>query len=378
MNEGIRNLRILQSKAVANGFLVLIFIAFLIAGASYPQWITWLTRGLDKGEFVLIKPTDLVSKEKILEFQVAKLKFSLTNGSSEYAELRSLQASCGCIVFLDQAGTPIEFPVDIPPDTELPVRVEVKTAGAVGVQHYGVRAALQVGESKIIRHAKIEIEVTAGIRTNPSIIRLDSSSSAGKTERIIIYDNYPEEGVEIDSIKINTPELYNIQIEKVGDREKEVASLLDMTPRYLVDIALSEKGKLVEQDTHSSLVVRPVSEEHPLVEIPIYIDVPTPTVRLVPSTIVINSSTQEGLITRTVSCFTTTKDIELQLATEMNGVNLQLQRTAKPKQWKLILQVNSADVNSLPAEIQICSSDDPIKQLKIPVYVIQQEVGLQP
>lgn len=359
--------------AAATGVFLLCFI---VSGTSI-LWFSWLRSIWYRGDFICLTPQLAVVPNVVLEYDVPTVRFSLDNNSSQTVVLESLVGSCGCLKFDDENGKPLLLPSTISANGQLPIRLNIRTGGAIGRQEYQVLATLNCGGEKVTKQAQAVINVAAGIRSNPSFVRFDlASPSSAERSEVFLYDNYPNDGVDIADIRTTRPDLLSTRsLECDSDGTPSIRGL---KLRLKVSLSLTSEGAHLTDETYAALVVRPASTSHPVVEVPIVINPPKPVIRFVPSSIFIplqNSNLgADDIVVRTVRCYMTDRAGDLKVVSNNPGVRSKIVATSDPKEQKLEIQAELAQIDVLkPLQIVLRFSETPKLDYVIPVHFIASD-----
>ncbi len=120
-----------------------------------------------RGPSITFVPAHAEATRPVREYEVVQFDMELRNEGSEDALVEKLKASCGCVSFAMRDGGDVTFPLQIDAGTACPIRITIKTGGAIGKHIYRLLASGQMSKSTFDSEADAAIDVATGIRVNP-------------------------------------------------------------------------------------------------------------------------------------------------------------------------------------------------------------------
>jgi len=367
-----------ESRATRNSELRTI-AKFVFAGLFIGLFTRILLNGLPLTKargVVEVYPASLVARKAVLEYDVVEFEFEVRNRTHEAISWEAIDGSCGCLEFARRGGGPLKLPLTIGAGDAFPVRLTVKTGGGVGKQQYRLMATGRGPRGAFAAHAQVAINVAAGIRVNPALLRFDArDSSFDKPAQVIVYDNYPANGVEVRSFATTRPDLLEISTEQVSNRpDGIVTSFNGLQARHVLTVTLTEKSKSVVDEAFASVVIQPASSMHPVVEVPVIITPQKPTVRFSPSAVILEKGLAKpesnSVITKSVYCYAS-GDGDLRIARAIPGVKPTLKRNAESQCWELNLVIDASEMSDQDSqELYLTYSETPGQGYRLPIRMM--------
>jgi len=366
--------KLANTKWLISGLIVV----GLLVGLMSSDLLKAFTSHTGRRNGMELVPASAIAPSVVREYESVAFDFHIKNTSQEEILWEEIGGSCRCVKFTQPSGEAFPFPVRISPGGSVPFRLTVRTGGVLGDQSYRIAASGRGAKAEYSATGEVGLNVAAGLRVNPTYVRFDADeSSFDQSVRIVVYDNYPGDGVYVDSISSTRPDLIAFQVENVSDdgNEAESVPLFDgLKPRRILRVGLTDEGKSVREQTFTSLTIRPASNSHPAVEIPVEIRPARPSVHFSPSIVVVPeesaSSASNGIIRKTVYCHTAGKG-DLKLLREVPGVKSHLWWNAKESIWVLDLEIEASRlIEARSIEIQMAYSDEPQREYLLPIRVI--------